>query len=264
MANTFGLFEGRAESNDRAILDVLSRIPSLDPLLIKAAFRQAGIDVPPAYLSIADEDWAYLRDHVRRKLGPMIRFGLVADRHKSVRVDEVVQNIWDGTDLSGINPLFRHLKINLEDAPSIIYGWKGIVFIEYIYKNKSETYRRRDMWLKEFAIPADVADPQTLKVMETMRDDVRRKIRSNIAVVNSVLDLHDGAQRKLLANGGAPSNLRDVLLACPADYRKIGSALNKIDHCCEIIEKTVNSLGARYPLAAEIDALCANLAEVLK
>jgi len=264
-AQAFGTSGHKNANNDRAILDIFKTTPSLDPYLLKSAFQRAGIQVPDGYLKISDEEWQAIRDYVRAKLYPMITFGLSkATAANATKIEEFVDKIWDGTDVSSLFPLLEALQIDLDKAQDIIFSWKGLTFFEYIYENKTKTVRTCAAWLKDNTKPVDFVRHEAKNRLEVRRDEIRRLLRKSLQAVVGILDSYNAAYRKLFVQKAGAGDFRQFLLDCPRHYLVLGSALNRIDHATEILDRTLKGDYTRALKSDELEDVFQCLVDVLR
>lgn len=262
---SFGTLENRSNENDLAILDVIRASPSLDPYLLKSAFQRAGVAIPPGYLRISDDEWRTIREYVRRKLMPMIEFGLQGSGADTRRkVDGFVDRIWDGSDVSSLHPLLEALRIPLDDADDVIFAWKGLTFFEYQYERKAEELKGWAAWLKLHARPADLVRYELRSMIDGRRDEVRRTLRKHWQVVVGVLsEYHFGYNRLFVERAGA-AEFKAFLGGCRRHYVALGAALNRIDHAMEIMNRMLKGDRQRSLKSDELEELFQCVVDVLR
>ncbi len=241
-AQSFGTAAHKNAGNDRAILTVLRTTPSLDPYLLKSAFQTAGIDVPKSYLHISDEEWLAIREFVRKKLHPMIAFGIDPKRnHKALDIDALVDKIWDGTDVSCLFPLLNVLQIPESRAIDVIFAWKGLTFFEYIYHNKTEMIRNCANWLKENSRPVGLLRGEDKNRIDVRRDEIRRQMRKHLQSVVSILENYRTAYNRLFIEKAGAKEFQEFLGNCEKYYIVLGGSLNRLDHAIEFIDRSLKS-----------------------
>ena len=218
-AQSFGTAEHKNADNDRKILSVLKTTPSLDPYLLKSAFQSNGIEVPKGYLQISEEEWLSIREFVRKKLKPMIAFGIDSSKgRKAVDIDALVDKIWDGTDVSCLFPLLNALQIPDSQASDVIFSWKGLTFFEYIYHNKTAVIRNCANWLKDNSRPTGALRGEDKNRMTVRRDEIRRQMRKHLQSVVSILETYRKGYRKLFIEKAGAGEFQEFLGNCGKYY----------------------------------------------
>ena len=264
-SQTFGTSAHKNAANDRAILSILKSTPSLDPYLLKSAFQSAGIEVPKGYLQISDDEWNSIREFVRKKLQPMITFGIDPRRGgKAVDIDALVDKIWDGSDVSCLFPLLNALQIPESRAADVIFSWKGLTFFEYIYQNKTATIRNCANWLKETSRPSGVVRSEDRSRMDARRDEIRRQMRKHLQSVVSILESYRTAYNTLFIEKSGAGPFQEFLSNCGKYYVVLGASLNRLDHATEIISRTLRDDYGRALNLDDLDDLFACVSDVLR
>lgn len=234
----FGTNGHSNEATDRAVLRVLKESPSLDPFLLKTGFLRMGLRVPDAYLQITREEWNAIRDHVRAKLMPMIEFGISDPRAiKADRIEEFVEKVWDGSDVSCLYPLIQTLGLPVADADEVIFSWKGLTFYEFQYQRRWESIKLMADWFREHSQPSDFV-PQSVRLdLEGRREEVKRRMRGCLTTITGIIQDYDQSYAKLFKRKEGAGDLQRFLGACRTKYLDMGAAFNRIDHAYEVFDK---------------------------
>ncbi|HYE52508.1 MAG TPA: hypothetical protein VEB20_23135 [Azospirillaceae bacterium] len=264
-AQSFGASGHGDATTDRNILQVLKESPSLDPFLLKTNFRRFGIEVPDTYLRITDDEWNAIREHVRKKVQPMIEFGLTDKSAASMkRVDDFIERIWDGSDISSLFPLLSALSVPLSDGAEIIFAWKGVTFFEFQYNRRFEAIRDLAAWLKDGSAPSDYVSSTIRLEIEGRCDLVKQKLRENWLAVAQIVKEYGESYGKLFIRREGAGDFQKFLRNTRGYYVAMGGAFNKIDHSIEIFN-TFTSNGTRRRLRSEeLEELFAVLIDVLR
>ncbi len=264
-SQAFGTSEHKAADHDRAILDIFRTTPSLDPYLLKSSFQRRGIPVSSGYLKISHREWEAIRDHVRRKLAPMIAFGLgrsaAADKG---RVADLIERIWDGSDVSSLFPLLEALRIDPAEAADVVFAWKGLTFFEFQYLGKVPRIRAAGHWLKHQAKPKDhVRSVERLEI-ERRCGEVRRMMHRNLSVVVQILQTYKTSYDALFVAHAGAGAFQEFMKDCRRHYVVLGAALNGIDHCLEVFDRHLKRDYTTTLRAEELIDLVENLIEILR
>lgn len=264
-AQTFGTTGHSDADTDRTVLRVLKESPSLDPFLLKTNFQRHGIEVPNQYLRITDDEWNAIRDHVRRKVAPMIEFGLTEKTAASLKkVDDFIERIWDGSDISSLFPLLSALSIPLADGNEVIFAWKGVTFFEFQYNRRYDAIRELAAWLKETSAPADFV-PHSLKLqLEGQCDVVKTRLRESWRSVATIVEQYKTSYDKLFIKKEAAGDFQNFLKSCRRYYIEMGAAFNKIDHSIEIFGTFTKNDNKRRLRSEELEELYSILMDVLR
>ncbi len=264
-SQSFGTAEHKNAENDRKILSVLKTSPSLDPYLLKSAFQTSGIEVPQSYLQISEDEWLAIRDFVRKKLRPMIAFGIDTSKsRKTVDIEALVDKIWDGTDVSCLFPLLNALQIPDSRAADVIFSWKGLTFFEYIYQNKTDMIRNCANWLKDNARVIGMLRGDDKNRLSVRRDEIRRQMRKHLQAVVKILESYRSAYRKLFIDKVGAGDFQEFLENCGRYYIILGGSLNRLDHATEIINRSLKGDFTRTLSFDDLDELFSCVSDVLR
>jgi hypothetical protein len=251
-AQNFGVGAGNSNRDDKTILKVLAETPSFDPFLLKSNFERYQIPVPQAYLRITMEEWMEIKEHVRTKILPMVEFGLTGSQSDAAnlkKTEELIEKIWDGSDISALYPLLSAFQIPIGEADDVIFSWKGVTFFEFQYLKKVKDIQSMAVWLKDYSKPVDFIPAVQMEVLNRDLNSVKNKLRSSWLAVTKILDRYNTSYSKLFVKKESTAEFQDFLRGIRKTYVILGKHLNRIDHAVEIFRKTVKG-DVRRPLKA--------------
>lgn len=264
-SQAFGTADHKNPANDRNILNVFKSTPSLDPYLLRSAFQRYGVEVPSDYLKISDEEWAAIREHVRTKLNPMIVFGMKDKSPKALaRVDELVERIWDGSDVSSLFPLLEALQIGVTDAPDIVFAWKGLTFFEYQYERQVPAIRNCGSWLRDRTAPSNFVRPEERGQIEQRCGEVRRLLHKHLSTIIKILKTYREGYETLFIRKEGAGDFQTFLHDCRNHYVSLGASLNRVDHCAETLDRQLKGDFGRARRSDELLEITDCLVEILR
>jgi hypothetical protein len=243
--------------DDKTILKVLRETPSFDPFLLKSGFERHQIEVPQNYLRITAEEWNEIKLHVRGKILPMVEFGFTGgakanDASNLKKTDELVEKIWDGSDISALHPLLSVFSIPLTEAEDVVFSWKGVTFFEFQYLKKIKDIQAFGFWLKAFSKPIDFVPAVQLEVLNRDLNDVKNKMRGAWSSVSRIIDQYNSSYSKLFVHKTSTAEFQDFLRGIGKTYVALGKQLSRIDHAVEIFKKTTKHDDRRPLKASEL------------
>ena len=220
---------------------------------------------PKGYLQISEDEWGAIREFVRKKLQPMISFGIDHKKtSKTIDIDALVDKIWDGTDVSCLFPLLNALQIPETRAADVIFSWKGLTFFEYIYQNKTGLIRNCANWLKDSSKPAGVLRSEDKNRLDVRRDEIRRQMRKHLQSVVTILENYRLGYNKLFIQKAGALEFQEFLGNCGKYYIVLGGSLNRLDHATEIISRAVKGDFTRTLGLEEVDDLFSCVSDVMR
>jgi hypothetical protein len=214
---------------DRKTLDILSRLPSFDPFLMREHLRRFDVLPAPCYFDISPGDLARMFAFLQEELRELVQLSLgdlVADRTDcaALLADKILSNS-AGEDME---PLRLTLRLARDEYVEGVFCWKGFLY----YKWKLGELRLgapalvREIKSVETTGPTD---PATREYVTSARDRIIRAIQSSRQAVEETLAVYDHAYQEL-TRAGEPLAFRTFLLQAPAMFLRLGEKLGVIDH----------------------------------
>jgi len=254
-AQNFGVATHESGRDDKQIMRILRETPSFDPFLLKSNFERHRVPVPQAYLRITQEEWHEIKEHVRTKILPMVEFGFsgqVGGASNLKKTDELVERIWDGSDISALHPLLAVFSIPMLEADDIIFSWKGVTFFEFQYLKKVKDIQAFALWLKDFSKPIDFIPSVQAEVLSRDLNNVKTKLRQAWLVVTRILDRYNQSYEKLFVKKESSAEFQAFLKSINKTYVSLGKQLNLIDHAVEIFKRSTKGEFRRPMKASEL------------
>lgn len=251
-AQNFGVASENSNRDDKQILKVLRDTPSFDPFLLKSNFERFQVPVPQSYLRITVEEWMEIKEHVRTKILPMVEFGFTGSAGGDAnlkKTEELIEKIWDGSDISALHPLLSAFTIPLSDADDVVFSWKGVTFFEFQYLKKVKDIQSFALWLKDYSRPIDFIPAVQMEVLNRDLANVKNKLRIAWLAVTRILDRYNTSYNKLFVKKESTAEFQEFLRGIRKTYVVLGKHLNRIDHAIEIFRKSTKG-EVRRPLKA--------------
>ena len=212
---------------DRDVLELLSKLPSLDPFLLRENLRSNGFSPARAYFAISDADIQRMYDFARAEVMLLVSMSNVqgGDNQAAARlVDKLLSNSVE----NAFEPLKVTLRLSDQDYHDGIFCWRGFLYYKWVI---SELKAPLKMVLNEVhAIKPRGA--QTDDTREYLPAAKRRIISAMVRAtqgVEAMLDVYNVAYRSLTEAGQA-TGFRDFLLAAPEMFVKLGEQCGSIQH----------------------------------
>ena len=214
---------------DRKTLDLLSRIPSFDPFLLREHLKRHDIVPAPSYFDISPGDlkrmFAFIEAELRALVGMSVS---TADTRIGASTATLVQKILSNTAVDDMQPLRLVLRLRSDQYVEGVFCWKG--FLYYKWKLGELTARAPDL-IKQIraASPLGRADFDTKLYIAEVKDRIGDAIVANCCAVAELLKVYDRAYARL-TQAGEPAAFRDFLLKAPHMFVQLGEQLGVIDH----------------------------------
>jgi hypothetical protein len=240
-----------------AILDVIDRVPSIDPFLLKTRFYTLKIAVPEGCLRISEHEELATRQLIENKLSTVItksfeKFGGISPD----RMRHAIDVIWDPSreDASRFLVAFG---FRLTEAPELFFALQGITFYEALFNDLRDRLEGLMAWLTgPAAAPEDIrSHPRHEAQRHAMLvSEVSGIIRRSVAEVVGVFATFDDAIRRF-ERSDDPSPLRAFLAFIRRHFWRIGHVLTAIINACITVEERKLRTRGTEKVAGSVETL---------
>jgi hypothetical protein len=221
--------DGRIDARDAKLLELLHRLPSLDPFLMRERLKQSGFEPAQCYFDLTEADAEAMISFVREELTPLIgmSFGNV-DAQMSGRVAKLAQKLMRNTGDRDLEPLRMGLSISKDDFEEAMFCWKGFIYYKWSLNRLIPQIKPVAAEIGSAMARGEVnADEE--RYIEQARGRLKQALAKACATVGATLTIYDHAYGELTRNG-QPQAFRDFLLRAPALFHELGERLGAIQH----------------------------------
>lgn len=232
-----------AATKDLKILSILDDLPSLDPFLLRDRMTAEGIDPHPGYFDITENEFGRIRDYVMKQFRPMIEVAYkgLDDASALVHLRTLVRKLWDGDDMQALAPIVKAMKLKESEAPEIFAAWKGIIYYDFLFASRQETWKDYANWLNNETRPLDVVPKQIQQTLDQNIIQLRRRYQARWKTVHVVLFNYRQAYDELFVDHKSPEPFIKFLGEARKNFFSLGDSISRVDHAIELWR---NSLGS--------------------
>ncbi len=233
---------GSDESNthDRALLEMIDSLPSLDPFLMRERFKQMGFHAARCYFELSDADTTRMFLFVEQEVAPLIgmTYGSVDTRRHSLTA-KLAEKIMANASDSEMEPLRIGMGMESSDFAEGIFCWKGFIYYKW---SMADLLPKVRPLLSQFAAikPSGPITDEERAYIIAARARLAEAIAGACETVRVTLKIYDDAYRDLTRNG-QPKAFREFLLTAPRLFHELGERLGAIQHI-------VSFWGFRFPV----------------
>jgi hypothetical protein len=233
---------------DCYVLDLIDRIPSVSPFLLRDQFRQHRLSANPLYFDVPAEEWAAIDKFVRAQLMQIARslYGNdeISTREQFERLLDLLVDLVDNEELRQLGRVFQ---IPDSDVLDTFFAWKGVIFYGYEHARRKEAIYGLLRWLEQHKAQADPRQPREAAV-QTLITHLLAGISEVLVQVEERLTGYQTAFNELFLNRADYGPFFDFLSGAQTYFQAIGIGLARLDHLTEIWERRA---GGRRPLAPQ-------------
>ena len=225
-----------AFSRDMRVLQALEELPSLDPFHLKDRMQVEGIDVHEGYFEISEAEFARVRDFVMARFRPMIELAFqdMGQADTAGHLRTLVDKLWGAKDMDGLAPIVKAMQLNLEEAPSIFYAWKGVIYYDYLYSTQQDRWKDYAAFLGQDTVPTDVVPKSNRDDLAGLVMMVRSLYKQRWMRVRKILLDYNHAYDALFKKHQSPAPFIEFLRASPQHFFDLGDCISSIDHAVEV------------------------------
>ena len=210
---------------DLTVLQLLDKLPTLDPFLLNEALNANRIDVAPCYFRLSVADKTEMRDFVAQQVETLIGlcFGEVASGGKAKRLSELILSADDGPEL---DPLRLAMQMGEDQFSQAMFLWKAVLYYRW---------RSRMLWPDVKATRRSIAavdtqrfDPDSgrfartaIGQLETLMGDCERRVAELFKMYDDVFEA--------LTQSRTPEPFRRFLVDGPKVFARLGERMGRLE-----------------------------------
>ncbi|MBP7670469.1 MAG: hypothetical protein KA106_04320 [Ferrovibrio sp.] len=269
--------DAAAFRHDRALLDILDGLPSLDPFLMRDKFEIEQQDVDNAYFMFPEDELEKIKSFVRDKMAKVAAFaaeppakpgiplppGSKAETPgKENAVERLTQKLWEANDASALAPVIRAFRINPATAPEIVYSWKGTIYYDHEYSRQRTAWQGMLEWLTHEARPREGAVGQAAKDLGELRVATREVVLKHWLRATEKLNRYRQCFDDLFLHKKDAAPFVDFLRGSKETFWDLGDSLSRLSHSHAVWERDTGRFPLRRLPAAQLADLLDTLYQV--
>jgi hypothetical protein len=210
---------------DLMVLQLIHRLPTLDPFLLHEALIANKVDVARCYFRLSNLDKTEMRDFVAVQVETLIElcFGDLASNGKAKRLAELVLSADDGPELE---PLRLAMHMDEDRFSQAMFVWKAVLYYRW---------RSRLLWPDVKATRRAIAAVDTnrfdedstrfaknaIAQLEALMGESERRIAEMFRIYDDVFDA--------LAESRTPDPFRSFLSDGPRVFARLGERMGRLE-----------------------------------
>jgi hypothetical protein len=222
-------------ASDIKLLRILDRLPSLDPFLLRERLRLDGYHPHEAYFDLNPAEYKQIRNFVEHEFTPLAEMAYAQESRVSGQIEKLVDKMWDSRDIKAIRPLINSLQINPDEAPEVLFAWKGFIYYKShlgIVKQAFEGFQNRVRHLNIVHFPSKSIELQ----IEDMRETTLTGLKRELVDIQKKIAGYDQAYKTSLLRRRDPKGFRVFLDEAPSMFYDLGASIAGIKHAMSFWE----------------------------
>jgi len=223
------LGEGLSQMEDRKTLEILGRLPSFDPFLLREQLKRFDLAPAASYFDISPGDLKRMFAFIQTELRALVGMSMsTTDGRIGASTATLVQKILSNTAVDDMEPLRLVLRLQPDQYFEGVFCWKG--FLYYKWRLGELAAGAPDLIQQIRAShPMGRADTDTKIYIAEAKIRIGDAVMANCRAVAELLKIYDSAYARL-TQAGEPAAFRDFLLKAPHMFVQLGEQLGVIDH----------------------------------
>ncbi len=212
---------------DMKVLDLLDRIPSLDPFLLREHLRNHDIAPDSRYFDISEADQKRMFDYAAKEISRLTNLA-GSGRSQSDATARMVGALLSSEVGEKLEPLRATLQLDPSDFREGVFSWRGFIYYKW---NLMEFWPDLIKSLRQIKVikPFGPTDSEQKAYLETARQTILRGAKTANDDINRILDIYNNAYEGLIEKREA-RQFREFLLSAPSLFLEIGEKMGSISH----------------------------------
>ena len=220
--------ELRPGVRDRMVLDLITRLPTLDTFLLKEFLARNEYFPANAYFAISEGDVRRMIEFVRGEIMILVTMSTGSGASTAAYAARMVDKLLANTADAGFEPLKDTLKLSDTEYSDGMFSWRGFLY----YK-----WQLRDLMAPMASVMNELNDTfgrgarnqeASIYIPEAKRRIVAQLSRTS-QNVHKMIGVYDNAYGAL-TKGQNPTEFRNFLLNAPAMFYNLGEQLGAVQH----------------------------------
>lgn len=251
-------------AEDKRVMSLLSRLPSLDPFLMKDAFLREKISVNEAYFDVSAEAWAEIEMFMLQQFEPLIMAAFPDAKSSEDKARQLIDKIWEAKDIEALMPLIEAFRLPKERALEIFSAWKGIVYYSFQYNCVQARFLELVKWIIDHEVPPVGVTAAEAKEVQTQLKQARDQLRVEWQRTDEIVHTYHASYDKMFKERLGSADFLAFLKDSDKTYWEIGSSLGKVNHaiyCWDVMSSRFDGRKVPWATRQEIARLLAQLLE---
>jgi hypothetical protein len=212
-------------------VQVMAKLPSFSPFLLRDAFERSGLTVDPRYFRVSDAEASAMRDALKAKLKPLAAMALALPTNSvgDTRLDMLAKKLWELDDPTFLGAFGHALKIPEGQTIEVLYAWIGVSYFQREFAKRQLKLRELAEWLGGKPQPGEIRDDKA-RQSEADRGQVRDSLRWAWSQAGAVFDRYSASYDALISKSDAKPFV-EYLQNVRTDFEILGARLALIEQC---------------------------------
>jgi len=239
---------------DAEVLRLVSKVPSLDPFLLREYLKANDVFVPNCYLDISAADQIRMYDFAAKDMLSFVKLATGADVGRSDQLtDRFVSALLADDCSEKLDPLRTVLMLDGKEFREGVFSWRGFLYYKWSLLKFWPDVGGVLKGIQELR-PRGAPTPDDAEYILLARKRIADSVKFAGTEVGRILKVYDTAYGDLIERG-KPKSFRDFLLTAPHLFLQLGEKMAAISHIVSFWKFRFEKKGATKPDTDELVAI---------
>lgn len=226
-----GALPSDALSEDMHVLEILDRLPSLDPFLLKDVFINEKIEMNSVYFEVDAALWDQIELYILQGFEPIAKAAFPDAVSSDKVARKLIEKIWEGRDLDALRPLVMAFHLPAGQELEIFAAWKGVMFYGFEHQRALPDVANLRNWLHEVKIPlAAVSSTAEREELKATIETIKMRMAAEWRSAEQVLLEYKTSYEKMFKLQTGSADFLKFLQNSKSHYWTLGNSLGKLGH----------------------------------
>jgi hypothetical protein len=213
---------------DLQVLDVIDKLPSLDPFLLREKLRGNGFNVDNSYFALSLADQQRMFDYSSIEVGKLVSMAAAGAGAPGTATSTMISALLSSQPDERLDPLRAALNLSDNDFREGVFSWRGFLYYKWSLGNFLQQTRPffTSMAGCQPSGPMSADDKQYLV---SSKRAIIQMMEKYLQSVEETIGIYDRAYASMIERR-EPKAFRDFLLGAPALFLEMGEKMGTISH----------------------------------
>ncbi len=212
--------------HDMDVLQLIDRVPSLDPFLLREHLRCNDVAPDPCYFEISKADQKRMHDYAAAEISRLT--AMASGKKSGAQTRKMVEALLSSDVDEKLEPMRLTLNLPPEQFSEGVFCWRGFLYYKWAAAEFWPNFIKALKDLKAIR-PLGPTTAEQAAVIRASKEAVIRGASDNSNALRRVLGVYDDAYGSMIQHRD-PTLFKEFLLRAPAMFLEIGERMAAISH----------------------------------
>ena len=218
---------------DLRLIQMLDRLPTLDPFLLQQMVLHYGFDIANCYFQMGQADVDTMAKFIVSEIEPLVGLCFGLPRSSSGHITKFANLIMSNQDNEHATTILRHgLRMTPSEFSQAIFAWKALLYYKSRMDNLAPQVRSTAMAMAQL-LPDRKAGADMRRVFEKARGRITEAMIGAWNQSRNIVAEYESVYQEMVS-GGRLGAFRAYLIRAPDLFISLGEQVGRLDQICRI------------------------------